>query len=76
MKNKKEVFTPLLNSKNGKRLKFDMEKEINVIWGSLEVRKLGLKAIIEVGNITPYAVYGCDCGLKGCECDSYIKLIK
>lgn len=70
----KSIFTPL-NGKNGKRLKFD-RKDIKVLHGSLYVRKLGLKAIILIGNITPYVVYGINCGLERCNCDAYIKEIK
>jgi hypothetical protein len=65
----KEVFTPL-EKYGGKRLRFDM-KDVNVLMGTIDVRRAGAKAVVMIkGKI--YVVVGCPCDLPDCMCDSYL----
>ena len=66
---KKVVFTPL-DKQYGKRLRFDMAK-VNLVMGSIEVRKGGPKAVVLIENKL-YIVIGCPCDLPDCMCDAYL----
>ena len=64
-----EVFTPL-NEHKTKRLKFNMS-DIELVSGSLNVRKLGKKAVVKIKG-QEYSVFGLPCNLENCNCDAYI----
>lgn len=69
MRDKEGVFTPLDKTRK-KRLSFPISS-VEIIMGDIHARILGSKAIVRIGKKV-YKVVGIECGLEGCNCDSYI----